>query len=85
MEDEKMKSVKIGLLIGATIAVLNMGKDLNLNINKIYNDVNNTTGQVVHEMVQPENMVNAANKINNMINSNSSDCGLQINYLDSFQ
>ena len=80
-----MKSVRIGLLIGATIAVLNMGKDLNLNINKIYNDVNNTTGQVVHEMVQPENMVNAANKINNMLNSNSSDCGLQITYLDSFQ
>ena len=63
-----MRSIKIGLLIGATIFSINTMAGAKGNINQIYKNLDRDTGKVVHWLVNPENMIGYMGELDSSIN-----------------
>lgn len=63
-----MKSIKLGLLIGATIFSINTMTGAKQNIDQVYKNLDRDTGKVVHWLVNPENMMGYMGELDSSIN-----------------
>ena len=62
-----MKRLKLGITLIFMVWFIGRIGGLQANIDHIYNKVNDTTREAVHEMVQPENIANPFGKVNDSI------------------